>query len=222
MSVIEKNKPFVLGVTGTIGSGKSLVGKCLVECGVPILDSDAVVHLLFAESNNVISQIGSTFGPSVIKNSENGSNMVDRQALGAIVFADSDARTKLEKIVHPAVHNYCSSWIENQDADIVALLIPLLFETARPRKYDQVWSVVCEERLLRERLKQRNNFSEEEIDARLKAQLLQSEKASRADRVIDNSGDIETTRKKIMELVQQLKSEIDATGDPHGKQANKD
>jgi dephospho-CoA kinase len=136
--------------------------------------------------------------------------MIDRQTLGAIVFADPDARTKLEQIVHPAVHRYCTRWIESQNEDIVALLIPLLFETARPRKYDQVWSVTCDEKILRERLKARNNFSEEEIDSRLKAQLPQSEKASRADAVIDNSGDIETTRKKLLELVHDLKAKITA------------
>ncbi|MDR3615572.1 MAG: dephospho-CoA kinase [Candidatus Obscuribacterales bacterium] len=208
MSVSEKRLPFVLGITGTIGSGKSLIGKCLVECGIPILDSDAVVHSLFRDDQEVIEQISSTFGPTVVKKDEHGLTMVDRQTLGAIVFANPDARTKLEQIVHPAVHRYCTKWIESQDEDVVALLIPLLFETARPRKYDQVWSVTCDEKILRERLKARNNFSEEEIDARLNAQLPQSEKASRADHVIDNSGDIESTRKKLIELVQDLKKKI--------------
>jgi dephospho-CoA kinase len=208
MSVSEKKLPFVLGITGTIGSGKSLVGKCLVECGIPILDSDAVVHSLFKDDQEMIEQISSRFGPTVVKSDENGMIMVDRQTLGAIVFADPDARTKLEQIVHPAVHHYCSKWIESQDEDIVALLIPLLFETVRPRKYDQVWSVTCDEKILRERLKARNNFSEEEINARLKAQLPQSEKADRADQVIDNSGDIESTRKKLIELVHNLKAKL--------------
>jgi dephospho-CoA kinase len=210
MSVAEKKLPFVLGITGTIGSGKSLVGKCLVECDIPILDSDTVVHSLFKDDQEVIGQIASTFGQTVVKKDETGLTMIDRQTLGAIVFADPDARTKLEQIVHPAVHRYCTRWIESQNEDIVALLIPLLFETARPRKYDQVWSVTCDEKILRERLKARNNFSEEEIDSRLKAQLPQSEKASRADAVIDNSGDIETTRKKLLELVHDLKAKITA------------
>jgi dephospho-CoA kinase len=208
MSVSEKRLPFVLGITGTIGSGKSLIGKCLVECGIPILDSDAVVHSLFRDDQEVIEQISSTFGPTIVKKDKHGLTMVDRQTLGAIVFANPEARTKLEQIVHPAVHRYCTKWIESQDEDIVALLIPLLFETVRPRKYDQVWSVTCDEKILRERLKARNNFSEEEIDARLKAQLPQSEKASLADQVIDNSGDIDSTRKKLIELVQNLKKQI--------------
>jgi dephospho-CoA kinase len=208
MSVSEKKTPFVLGITGTIGSGKSLVGKCLVECGIPILDSDAVVHTLFKDDQEVIEQILNTFGPTVVKTDENGATMVDRQTLGAIVFADQGARTKLEQIVHPAVHRYCSKWIDSQDEDIVALLIPLLFETVRPRKYDQVWSVTCDEKILRERLKARNNFTEAEIDSRLQAQLPQSKKASLADEVIDNSGDIESTRKKLIELVQNLKKRL--------------
>jgi dephospho-CoA kinase len=208
MLVTEKKLPFVLGITGTIGSGKSLIGKCLVECGIPVLDSDAVVHSLFKDDQVMIEQILKTFGPTVVKKDESGATMVDRQTLGAIVFADPAARTKLEQIVHPAVHRYCSKWIKSQNEDIVALLIPLLFETARPRKYDQVWSVICDEKILRERLNARNNFTEEEINARLKAQLPQDEKASRADAVIDNSGDIKSTRKKLIDLVQGLKAKI--------------
>lgn len=208
MSVSEKTLPFVLGITGTIGSGKSLIGKCLVECGVPILDSDAVVHSLFKNDKQMIEQILAAFGSTVVKKDETNSTIVDRQALGAIVFADPEARTRLEQIVHPAVHRYCTKWIESQNEDIVALLIPLLFETIKPRKYDQVWSVTCDEKILRERLKARNNFTEKEIDSRLRAQLPQSEKASRADAVIDNSGDIESTKKKVIELVQHLKTKI--------------
>lgn len=200
--------PFVLGVTGTIGSGKSFVGKCLIECGIPILDSDAVVHLLFKDDDEVKTQIASTFGTSVVKTAEDGSSSVDRQALGAVVFANQEARTKLEKIVHPAVHRYCNKWIESQNEDIVALLIPLLFETVRPRKYDEIWSVLCEEKILRERLKARNNFSEAEIDARLSAQLPQQEKANLADQVIDNSGDQEKTRQTVIAMVQAIKAKI--------------
>jgi dephospho-CoA kinase len=200
--------PFRIAVTGTIGSGKSLIGRLLIEQGVRVLDVDEVVHSLLDSDITVQDQIRQHFGPAILAPSPSGGDRVDRVKLGRIVFQKDDERRALEKIVHPHVHKYSENWIKKQQAPIVALLIPLLFESGNPKIFNRIWSVFCEEPILRERLKLRNNLTDIEIDKRLAAQLSQSEKAARADCQIDNSGTIEETRKQVLSLLKQVRESI--------------
>ncbi len=202
---VPHTQPLIIGITGTIGSGKSLVGTILKEEGVPVVDTDAVVHLLLDNDPGVQANIEKRFGTTVLKVDELGKTVVDRRALGHVVFNDDIARRDLERIVHPAVLEYCQDWIASQGEPLVALLVPLLFEAGLPRHYDQIWSVVCDEPILRSRLKARNNFSDDEIDKRLQAQLSQKDKAERADRIIDNSASIENTRQQVLQLIEECK-----------------
>ncbi len=193
--------PFTLGITGTIGSGKSLVGKLLEEENIPVLDSDKVVHLLLDSDPAVINAIEKRFGRSVLSEKAQALPVVNRAALGECVFNDEQARKDLEGIVHPATIAYCQNWSSSQAAELVALLVPLLFEAGQSKRYNEIWTVTCDPALLRERLQARNGFTDAEMDKRLAAQLSQKEKAAKADRVIDNSGTIEATRQQVRECL---------------------
>lgn len=195
-------------MTGTIGSGKSLVGRFLTEQNIPVLDVDDVVHILLDSDTKVQSRIRERFGPEFFTVNPLGGEKVDRAKLGKVVFQNEKDRRDLEGIVHPAVLDYSEQWIKAQQAPITAVLIPLLFESGNPRTFEQVWSVICNEPVLRERLKKRNNLSNEDIDKRLSAQLSQEDKAARADCVIDNSGTIEETKAQIVSLLIEVQQTI--------------
>jgi len=188
--------PKIIGVTGTIGSGKSTVGNLLAGLGVPIIDTDTLVHELLSEDTPARQAVITRFGPAIVSN--DGTGAVDRARLGKIVFADDLARKDLEAIVHPAViREYRRRVNDLLGHSAVAILVPLLFEAGVEGEFDEVWTVIANEDVLRSRLQSRDSLSEEEVDKRLAAQLPQSEKASRSTRTIDNSGGIENTRQQV-------------------------
>ena len=198
-----------IGITGTIGSGKSTVGKILKELGIPVIDSDQIVHELLAESGEVQQLVINRFGPRVVTTSSGSPiTAIDRKALGRIVFQDSQARTDLERILHPRVREISYKRIERYANDpsvkLVGCLVPLLFEAGLGGEYDQTWTVVTDEPVLKDRLNKREHFSKAELEQRLALQWPQDKKASLADKVIDNSGNVEATRKQVLDLVNHL------------------
>lgn len=182
----------LLGITGTIGSGKSTVGAILQSKGITVVDTDMIVHDLLANSTSIKDKIIARFGT------------VDRIELGKLVFSDKKAKDDLEKILHPDVIVACRKIADQSSEAIVAYLVPLLFEAKLEDEYDQIWSVKVNAQKLRERLKMRNGFTDAEIDARLAAQLSQEEKASLSHRTIDNSGSIQETQAQVEKLLQEL------------------
>src|SRR5262249_33428930 len=141
------------------------------------------------ETQNLIIE---RFGKSVLSQSTSGNGkQIDRQALGRIVFADAQARKDLEKIVHPRVRQVCRKRVEEialgGKSRLVAVLVPLLFEANLQGEYNQVWTVITNESVLKSRLAHREGLSDHQIEQRLAAQLSQKEKAAKANKVIDNS-----------------------------------
>lgn len=191
--------PKIIGVTGIIGSGKSLVGKILEDLSVPVIDTDKVVHYLLSADTPTRQSVIERFGETI----RMPDGTIDRRALGKIVFSDATARKELESIVHPAVRAECKRQIsELNDARMVAVLVPLLFEAGLAKEYDEIWSVFAEEDVLRARLKQRDKMTDEELNRRIGAQWSQAKKAELAHRVIDNSATPAETRKQVETLVQ--------------------
>lgn len=202
------NRPYVIGVTGTIGSGKSRVGNVLDRLGIPVIDSDIVVHHLFSNDQSMKNAIKSRFGDSVIQYAD-GVETVNRAALGKIVFADTAARKALENIVHPATIRECQRRIEEASkSDLVAVLVPLLFEAGLEKHYDEIWAVYTDQKVLRKRLSARDNLSPDEVDKRLSAQLPQEEKVSRSKETINNSGTPEETEKQVIDLVNKVRQNL--------------
>ncbi len=201
---MTKPKPLIIGITGTIGSGKSTVGRILAEQDVPVIDSDRVVHNLFESNDELKAAIKNEFGASVIDLEGN----IDRQRLGAIVFADPTRRKQLEAIVHPAtIEEIQKQILSLPNNQFVAVLVPLLFEAGLEKQYDLIWSVYTEEQTLKGRLKSRDGLTDEEIEKRLAAQMKQNEKSKRATHTIDNSGTTDETEKQVLQLLGQLKKD---------------
>lgn len=198
------SKPFVIGITGTIGSGKSAVGHILEDIGVPVIDSDKVVHELFATNLVLKDRLVAEFGPTVISD---GSSGIDRKALGRIVFSDPKAREQLEDIVHPLTIEACLRELAKySNEEIVAILVPLLFEAAPHLGYDAIWAVTTNEETLIKRLINRDNMTIDQAKERLAAQFSQEKKAQGANNVIDNSSTLEYTRDQVVSLIDQIKN----------------
>ena len=214
-SISENNqkKTYVIGITGSIGCGKSLVGRQLQELGVAVIDADHLSHELVNNPGPAYDKILARFGADL---AISPGGPIDRKKLGAIVFADSAARTDLEAILHPAIGELQKTrTIElAKTHDIVAVLVPLLFETGSRAKYSAVWAVVVHKEIQIQRLKLRDKLSDEEVVRRIKAQWPQDKKAELADHVIDNSGSPDQTMERVKFLVGEIRTKM---GLPQGQ-----
>ncbi len=218
------NGPIVLGITGTIASGKSTVGRLLAEKNIPVIDTDQLTHDVLAHDVSVKKAIVEQFGPGVLAGtatestntvaaSSDAANAdfspldrpIDRKNLAKIVFKNADSRRKLEQIVHPSVVLSCRRRIKELNQEkIVAVLVPLLFEANMADEYDEIWTVFTSEEVLKQRLGERDKLDAIEIQRRLEAQLPQSEKCNRADQVIDNSHSEAETARQVNLLLEKL------------------
>jgi dephospho-CoA kinase len=199
--VIPGMKTKIVGITGTIASGKSLVGKLLEEQHVPVLDTDHIGHFVQAHDEAVRAALRQRFGSGIF----NDIGELDRKKLGQIVFSDAEARQDLNKIVHPAIIRECRRLIaQHSDEPLVAVLVPLLFEAGLAKQYDEIWTVTASDTVVRERLKARDGISDEDADKRLKAQFSQQEKIAGSDHVIDNSGTADDTRRQVLDLLKRF------------------
>jgi len=191
--------PFVLCLTGSLGMGKSTAAKFFAEAGVPVHDSDAVVHALYeGEATSLIEHAfpGSTAG-----------GKVDRAKLGAMVINDSAALARLEAIVHPLVLASREKFLAEaaaRGAPVVVLDVPLLFETAADRRCDAVVVVSAPAELQRARAFKRQGMTDDKLYALLAKQMPDAEKLRRADFVIDSSQDFDHTRAQIRDILQRI------------------
>jgi len=205
----------IIGLTGSIASGKSAVSAILREIGAPVIDADAIVHELQRPGTEVTAAIAREFGPGVLR--PDGS--LDRAALGRIVFADADRRRTLELIVHPAVRAEIGRRIADlrrEGRPAVVLDIPLLYESGWERLVDEVWVVYVDRATQKARLMARNGLTPDEAEARIAAQADLEEKARRADRVIDNRGALAETRAQVLAAWQAVLAATQRVGSGEG------
>ncbi|MFS8148809.1 dephospho-CoA kinase [Rhizobium sp. BR 249] len=196
-----------IGLTGSIGMGKSTVGKLFAEAGIPLNDSDAVVHDLYA--GEAAPLVDAAF-PGAMKD-----GAVDRQELGRQLALDPAGFKRLEAIVHPLVRKRESEFLARQQAagaEMVLLDIPLLFETSAWERVDVIVVVSTDPQIQRRRVLAREDMSEEKFDMILSRQTPDAEKRRRADYLVDTSHSIEQTRERVLEIVADLKMRI-AKGD---------
>lgn len=202
----SNKKPYVIGITGTIGAGKSTVGSILEELGVPVIDTDTITHEV-QNSEKVKRAVVERFGKAVL--TDDGTGKIDRKKLGALVFKDPVAKRDLESLIHPAVILESRRCVAtHSDKPFVAILAPLLFEAKVQGEYDEIWAVIANEKVLRERLAKRDDLTEDLITQRLAAQFSQEEKARLSSVVIDNSTSREETKRQVELHLEKLKAGI--------------
>lgn len=192
----KPSQPYLIGLTGNIACGKSVVLTLLAERGAATIDADRVVHTLMEPGEPVWAAIREAFGPAI----SDGQGRIDRRALGAIVFGDPAQLARLEGLTHPAVR----AWIVARLTEMVregyrvAVVDAIkLYEGGLAERCDETWVVTCDPAQQLARLMARNGFSEAEARQRIAAQPPQAEKIARADVVIDNSGTLEATRAQV-------------------------
>ncbi|MEX2425564.1 MAG: dephospho-CoA kinase [Thermomicrobiaceae bacterium] len=196
----EPDGPYLLGITGNIACGKSLVSSILAELGAEVIDADHVVHELMQPGSEILQEIARRFGDDVL----NPDGSLNRPRLGEIVFGDSAALADLEQITHsPAVQTILSR-SQKSSAPVVVIDAIKLYESGLADHCQQTWTVYCNPEVQRQRLMDRNNFSKAQAQQRIDAQPPQDEKKRRADVVIDNSSGIPETRAQVMRAWEQI------------------
>ncbi|MBX5445057.1 dephospho-CoA kinase [Sphaerobacter sp.] len=197
-------KPYVIGVTGNIACGKSLVLETLAGLGADTIDADRVAHEVMAPGTPTAERIIAAFGEE-IRGQDGG---IDRRALGAIVFRDPDKLALLDSLAHPPTVAAIRDRVAASTAAVVAIDAIKLFEAGVADDCDEVWVVTCTPEQQVERLMRRNGFDREEALRRIQAQPPQEEKVRRADRVIDNSGTVEATIAQVEAAWNALPAEV--------------
>lgn len=193
------SKPFILGLTGSIGMGKSAVAAMLRGLGVPVFDADAAVHELQGPGGACIEPIERAFPGTT------GPAGVDRQKLGAAVFGNPEALKQLEAIVHPQVAELRRTFLaDNAMAPLIVFDIPLLFEKTGNHGLDAVLVVSAPAEMQRERVLARPGMTEEKFAQILKLQVPDAEKRARADHLIDTGVSLAETRQAVQRLVHAI------------------
>lgn len=195
----------VIGVTGSIATGKSTVTKYLLELGYPVIDSDKIVHNLLM-NNEIIQEIEKEFGKDYIID-----GVVVRSELAKLIFNDEEARQKLNSIVHPKVINKINEQIKNysvRGSNLIFVDIPLLYEEGLEYLVDRVIVVYVSEEIQLTRLVKRDNINKAFAMKKIAATISIEEKLDLADYVIDNSQDITNTKREVDVLLRRLLNEI--------------
>lgn len=191
----------IVGLTGSIGMGKSTVAAMFRDNGVPVFDADGSVHELQGPGGRLIPAIEAAFPGTT------GPNGVDRAKLGGQVFGDDDALRQLERIVHPAVAEERAAFLKaNADAPIVIFDIPLLFEKGGNTQVDAVVVVSAPPEVQRARVLARPGMTIEKFEQILARQMPDAEKRARADHVIDTGTDLSVTRARVHDVTSCLTS----------------
>lgn len=196
-------RPFLLGLTGSIGMGKSETAKMFAELDVPVYDADATVHAVYAPGGDAVTPIAEMF-PGCVKDGR-----IDRTALAVQVVGNASALAQLEAIVHPIVREKQKAFIAEatqQGADIIVLDIPLLYETGAQDRLDGVVVVSAPEPLQRERVLNRDGMTAEKLDHILARQMPDAEKRAKADFVVDTGQGLEHARAQVRKIVDEIRA----------------
>lgn len=196
----------IIGLTGSIASGKSTVAAMLREKGYPIVDADEISRLVVEPGSPVLSEIKDAFGEDVIM--EDG--QLNRAKLGDLIFNDIEKRQQLNGIIHPAVRKEMlrqkEEWI-TKGASTVIMDIPLLFESRLQPFVDRILVISVTKDLQKSRLMARNGLSEVEAESRISSQLPMEVKERGADAIIDNNGTLEATKQQLEAVLDEWEAE---------------
>lgn len=198
---------FILGITGSIGCGKSTVSRILYDKGVPVLNADAISKDVTAQDGDAISEIEEVFGPRAILSDRS----LNREYMADIVFKDNRKLDELSSIIHKHVFIVMDKEIARltkEKEKCVVLDVPIPVNKGFVDHCDQIWSVICDDQIRLKRLIDRG-MSREDALRRMSVQMTNDEYAALADHVIDNSGSYDDLVERINELI---KSELNERG----------
>jgi len=190
---LSATRKVVVGLTGNIATGKSLVLGMLRELGATTIEADELAHRLMRRGQPLYDPIVAEFGHSIL----DGDGEIDRRKLGEIVFADPQALARLERITHPGVIQEARQLVADAPAGVVVVEAVKLLESGMAADCDAVWVVTSREEVQLERLMSQRHLSRPQAMLRIRAQPPQADKVRRAQVVIDNSGDVLETRKAV-------------------------
>ncbi len=200
----------ILGLTGSIGMGKTETAKMFRALGIPVFDADAIVHQLYAAGGKAVAPVGRAF-PEAIRD-----GAVDRDLLGRAVLSDPEAISRLEAIVHPLVREARADFIADANAsgaDIAVLDIPLLFETGGEDQVDKVVVVSAPAEVQRQRVLERPGMTKEKFETILGKQMPDAEKRTRADFIIETDRGLDDARGQVKAVVDSLRASMAAGGE---------
>lgn len=190
---------FVIGLTGGIGTGKTLVSNILKELGAAIVNADLLGHEVYKPDTEGWQEVVESFGDGLLTPDRE----VDRKKLGAIVFSDPEAMSRLNAITHPKIYRMVEERVnelDNQGTKVAVVEAALLIEAGWTPVANEIWVTTSSEGKVIERLKSRNNLDEDAIRARIRSQMPQDERVAYADVIIENNESLEELGKQIQQL----------------------
>jgi dephospho-CoA kinase len=188
----------ILGLTGSIGMGKSTTAKLFAEAGVPVYDADATVHMIY--EGEATPAIEAAFPGTTVD------GKVDRAKLSAQVVHDAAAMKRLEQIVHPMLRAHHQKFLDDAErsgAPVAVVDVPLLFETGGEKRVDAVVVVTTSPDIQRQRILARDDMTGEKLEAILARQLPDAEKRKRADFIVDTSQGLDPVRARIRDILSE-------------------
>lgn len=196
---MPEKKIKVIALTGVIGAGKSSVIAILNQLHIPVIDCDKINEELQQRNEAGYQKIVSTFGTAILTSSK----QINKAVLGSLIFHDTEKKKQLEAIMHPLIQQRIRHIIKQLEEPLVVVEVPLLYEIHWENYFDEVWVVACEEEILLERLATQRRVSKEEAKLRLSHQMSQTEKITKADKVLYNNGDREELKKQIIQILEK-------------------
>lgn len=194
------SRPFLLGLTGSIGMGKSTTAQMFADEGIPVWDADATVHALYARGGAAVAPIAAAFPEAVVDGT------VDRSRLRTALAAQEGALARLESIVHPLTTAARQAFIAaHADADLILLDIPLLYETGADAECDAVLVVTAAPQVQRDRVLARGTMTGEQLDLILSRQMPDARKRALAHHVIETHS-LDETRAAVRDLIRTIRS----------------